>query len=436
MKGGRKACFLFLVFSGLISGSAQTVDTPYVVATWQGFRSAAVSFTFDDGCANQFAEALPMFNEYGFKMTLFTVISWSPNWTALQTAASQGHEIASHTVTHTNLSTISTADAIAELKNSRDAIDAHITGQKCLTMAYPYCVPDTGNVCRQFYLAARGCSGSIEPKTPANFMNISSFVCGNLSSIQTPPDFAAKAAAAATVNGWVVFLIHGIDDDGGYSPVTSSNLRGTLDSMKAHQDRYWVATFGGIARYIKERNAAVVREVSFTDSAITLRSSDTLDNTAYNIPLTIRRPLPAGWESASVSQHGSARNARIVDVGGTKSVMFDVVPDSGDIVITRSASTHATGALEFIPGEFELLQNYPNPFNPTTVVSGRWSVTSDVRLNVYDLLGREVAVLADAKYPAGKYSFKFDGRLHASGTYVYRLTAGQFSASRTMTLLK
>ncbi len=85
---------------------------------------------------------------------------------------------------------------------------------------------------------------------------------------------------------------------------------------------------------------------------------------------------------------------------------------------------------------FELLGNYPNPFNPTTVVSGQWSVTSDVRLAVYDLLGREVAILADGRYPEGEYSFRFDGSRLASGIYFYRLTAGQYSATRMMTLLK
>ena len=332
-----------ILFFALSSGYAQNVDTPYVVGTWQGFRSAAVSFTFDDGCANQFAVALPMFNEYGFKMTLFTVVNWGPNWTALQAASSQGHEIASHTMTHANLSTLSTADQIAELRNSRDAIDSHITGQKCLTVAYPFCVPDTSGACAQFYLAARGCSGSIEPSTPANFMNISSFVCGSLSSIQTPQDFSAKAAAAASLKGWVVFLLHGIDSDGGYSPVISANLRGALDSMKAHQDLYWVTTFGNVARYIKERNATTVRELSLTDTSIVVRATDTLDNAIFNVPLTLRRPLPPTWESVSISQNGRSREARLIEAGGSKYMVFDVVPDSGDIMIKRTQATHATG---------------------------------------------------------------------------------------------
>ncbi len=89
-----------------------------------------------------------------------------------------------------------------------------------------------------------------------------------------------------------------------------------------------------------------------------------------------------------------------------------------------------------LPTAYGLLQNYPNPFNPTTVVSGQWPVTSDVRMVVYDLLGREVAVLADGEFPAGKYSFTFNANGLASGMYICRLTAGRYTDTKKMTLVR
>jgi phosphatidylserine/phosphatidylglycerophosphate/cardiolipin synthase-like enzyme len=88
------------------------------------------------------------------------------------------------------------------------------------------------------------------------------------------------------------------------------------------------------------------------------------------------------------------------------------------------------------PTAFALEQNFPNPFNPTTVIGGQWTVDSRVRLEVFDVLGRKVATLADGRYPAGKYTFSFDGTRLASGVYFYRLTAGNFKATRTMLLVK
>ncbi len=89
-----------------------------------------------------------------------------------------------------------------------------------------------------------------------------------------------------------------------------------------------------------------------------------------------------------------------------------------------------------LPTLLTLEQNYPNPFNPKTVISGQWTGNSEVRLEVFDILGRKVATLADGRYSAGKYAFTFDGTNLASGMYLYRLTAGSYSAVRKMLLIR
>jgi len=92
---------------------------------------------------------------------------------------------------------------------------------------------------------------------------------------------------------------------------------------------------------------------------------------------------------------------------------------------------------------FELFQNFPNPFNPTTVVSyhlpagqAGLSAVSNVRLVVYDILGREVAVLVDERKVPGSYEVTFDGSSLSSGIYFYRITAGNFVQTRRMVVLK
>ena len=96
------------------------------------------------------------------------------------------------------------------------------------------------------------------------------------------------------------------------------------------------------------------------------------------------------------------------------------------------------------PMVFGLSQNYPNPFNPTTIIKYQvpaqdgfdGPVASDVWLAVYDMLGREVAVLVDEKKPAGKYEVEFDGTRLSTGMYLYRFTAGTFIDCRRMMLIK
>jgi hypothetical protein len=98
-----------------------------------------------------------------------------------------------------------------------------------------------------------------------------------------------------------------------------------------------------------------------------------------------------------------------------------------------SAIREVAGAL---PDRFALHQNYPNPFNPKTGVRFQVPGVSDVKLVVYDLLGREVAVLVNEKKAPGRYEVQFDGKGLASGVYLYRLTAGTFSQVRKMVLLR
>jgi hypothetical protein len=89
-----------------------------------------------------------------------------------------------------------------------------------------------------------------------------------------------------------------------------------------------------------------------------------------------------------------------------------------------------------IPTEFALEQNYPNPFNPTTVVSCQLPVASNLRLVVYDMLGREVAVLMDERKGPGRYEVIWDARRCASGVYICRMVAGAYVASRKTILTK
>jgi len=85
---------------------------------------------------------------------------------------------------------------------------------------------------------------------------------------------------------------------------------------------------------------------------------------------------------------------------------------------------------------FSLLQNYPNPFNPTTAIRYRVSADCVVRLKVFDALGREVANLVDETQRKGEYSVVWRAGTSPSGTYFYRLVAGEYAATKKMILAK
>jgi len=419
---------------------AQTVEAPYEVGKWQGFRTAAISFTFDDGSPNQFTRAIPLFNEFNYKLTMFTITGtsygWPPNWTALQNAANQGHEIASHTVNHPYLNQIDTTQQRMEFRDSHDAINSHITGQKCITVAYPYCINGNNTICDDYYMAARICSGSIESSTPSDFMSISSIICGTEGAIKTKKNFVDNFTTAAGSKGWCVYLLHGVDGDGGWSSISSDTLRVVLEYLNANQDKFWVSTFSNVARYIRERNAVSVTQLSSSDTTFTLQVTDALSDSVYNYPVTLRRPLPDGWPSALVTQNGQSRNTRIVEVNSIQYIQFEAIPDSGDVLIAKSNISGLYGYNNFMVPVPALSQNYPNPFNPATNIKFQIPVSQFVSLKVFNMLGEEVAILLEKNLQAGEYSLVFNAADLASGVYFYNLRGQNFLLSRKMLVLK
>jgi hypothetical protein len=92
--------------------------------------------------------------------------------------------------------------------------------------------------------------------------------------------------------------------------------------------------------------------------------------------------------------------------------------------------------VESIPQEYSLKQNYPNPFNPATKISYSLPKASHVTLIVYDMLGREVKVLVDENKPSGNYEIEFEASSLSSGTYIYRMVAGNYQAARKLIVVK
>jgi hypothetical protein len=94
-----------------------------------------------------------------------------------------------------------------------------------------------------------------------------------------------------------------------------------------------------------------------------------------------------------------------------------------------------------VPSEFALYQNYPNPFNPETTIEFALAIRAEVKLEIYDVLGRKVATLADEIRNAGRYSIHWNGKSTAgisvpSGIYFYRLVTPEFMQTKRMLLMR
>ncbi len=101
-----------------------------------------------------------------------------------------------------------------------------------------------------------------------------------------------------------------------------------------------------------------------------------------------------------------------------------------------AGSTAVSGSPEKTVTAFELRQNYPNPFNPRTMILYSVSQISRVKLQIFDVTGREIAMLVEGTVPPGLNAVEFDGSEVSSGLYFYKLTVGDRQLVRKMILAK
>ncbi|MBK7259621.1 MAG: T9SS type A sorting domain-containing protein [Ignavibacteriae bacterium] len=167
--------------------------------------------------------------------------------------------------------------------------------------------------------------------------------------------------------------------------------------------RYWPGTTPG--------NNAVAREFAFIFKTPYTASADP----ALAVNMDARSSTPIMW--VLTCARGGEEPWSALD---QFSIIASHMPTPADVWTFNP--TVVTDVVEAAaPSSFALLQNYPNPFNPSSDIRYQISEFSNVRLAVYDILGREVAVLVNEKKAPGAYQVRFDASSLSSGVYFYRL---------------
>lgn len=313
-----------------------SISDTWEIATWKNFSQSAITHTWDDNTAKQLNTALPIYDEFGFKATFFIVNIWNPDWSGFKNASQNGHEIASHTLNHISFANQSSSEIFTEMNDSQNLINEKMGNKNCLTIAYPFCVTENYNLAKKFFIAARICDGKIVPKIPLDFMNISSFVCGTESNNKTATNFNAIADKAVSENGWAVYLFHGIDNDGGYSPIESSELRIHLQYLNSNKNNFWVDTFVNVTKYIKERQGAIIKQTNSNNILISANLTNNLDNIIYNYPITLKKEIPLSWNAITVKQNNAVIDFKIIIESSKKYVILNVIPNAGEIQIIKN----------------------------------------------------------------------------------------------------
>ena len=160
-------------------------------------------------------------------------------------------------------------------------------------------------------------------------------------------------------------------------------------------------------------------------------TSWTLDSLAVNDTVDVPVSLAFLGKQQSTDEYTYYSPSVTWTSGGTTYLRKHNVLVDFQNTITGIEQTAST-----IPDRFELYQNYPNPFNPSTTIKYDLAKETRVKLVVYDILGREVSTLVDETQKSGSYQVVWNPNRFASGVYLYRLQAGDYSSTKKLLLLK
>jgi hypothetical protein len=162
-------------------------------------------------------------------------------------------------------------------------------------------------------------------------------------------------------------------------------MKSHLDYVDQKRDKIWIETLGNVARYIKERDAASVTKKDSTDKGIAITVTDNLPDSTFNYPLSIRRPLPDGWTTAAVTQKEKDVQDTVITVDSKKYIMFQAIPDGGDVLIS-SGAVGVTGRNSPAIGT-----NGMSPvkqLNATLIIDRQQFNGSEVAVTLFNLTGK------------------------------------------------
>ena len=251
------------------------------------------------------------------------------------------------------------------------------------------------------------------------------------------------------LNGWAVGAggnIIGTTNGGStWNPQTSPTTNNTYAVFFTDANNGWAVASGGVI--IGTTNGGLPVELaSFSASVVknsvelSWKTSTEVNNYGFDVE---RSSSNQGWQKIGFVPGSGNSNS-------PKEYSYTDNPSGGTTFSYRLKQIDVDGSFKYYdavtvnlttPSEPQLLQNSPNPFNPSTTIKFYIPNTSDVTIRIYDMLGREVTTLINQQATAGYHVVYWNGKdsrgeAAASGVYLYRLTAGSFSETKKMNLLK
>lgn len=263
-------------------------------------------------------------------------------WEDFKKDAAKGYEIASHSITHATMPGLDEANIKYELEKSREEILNHLGLKYTFSCEVPYGYENERvmQIAYKFYPVFRNRMPQpwlkeidrAKKETPGNTdKDYIQWQRGATTKTPMPLMKSWVDTVANKNNTWLVLVFHGVDGMG-YEALPSTLLDEYFKYIKSKNDQLWVATFGNVARYMREREHAKVSAIEKNGKiAVTLTHS--LDNNMYDQPLTLKTYVPAKWKKASVKQGKNSKQLAIAKDDKGHYVLYQADANSTAIIL-------------------------------------------------------------------------------------------------------
>jgi peptidoglycan/xylan/chitin deacetylase (PgdA/CDA1 family) len=264
-------------------------------------------------------------------------------WDMVKTHAAEGHEFASHMVTHPYVAALDDANLKYEVEKSREEILKRIGIRHTFSSELPYGTQNERAIqyALTVYQALRNRIAEgyvLELHRPSRQSPVNSdyeyvfWERGILTGTTLAEMNEWVNITASQDNIWLVTVIHGVEGIG-YEPLTRQTVDDHFSYIKSKENDLWVATFADAARYIKQRMNA---KLSFSQKGekIIVDVTHSLDKKLYDIPLTLKTYVNPQWKEASVKQGKSVTKLTVQRENSAAFVMYQAMPGKGTIEIT------------------------------------------------------------------------------------------------------
>lgn len=314
----------------------------YTIDNWYQGKEAAMVLTFDDWSIEHHQYVVPLLNEYNIEGTFY--VNKHGQYTAFNNAILAGHEIGNHTASHGHLLDMDSLSQEEEIFSYNERLTNNVK-VKPLTFAYPFGEGSRNTAAQHTlrvrltkeFIGARGVDQIFYDKDPCLSYDFAKTEMDYFRLKISVPSrginaFSERVSWVLNSGGMMTYMYHAVGGVG-YDPVTAEEFEEQLDTLSKYSDRLWLTSLDKVLQYHRERKCAILEEIStpnFTSNSWVVSLSDTLNDTKFYHPLTVRLAIPATIHMViSVKQNSLPIPFTIVD----EKLVVGVVPDKGELVI-------------------------------------------------------------------------------------------------------